>query len=276
MQCTPLKVVICGRWKHCSKVIHWPGVYYCTVLSVVRKISEVKVHISVEQRVIIKFLMKEGCKPSEICSRLKRQYGEKTLSDVSVYKWSSAFKQGRETVKNEPHERRLRTSKTGKNSDCLDALIRENRRITVRELSGILNISDGSVKTIIKQHLQYLKVCTRWIPYLLTDKHKYTAASGAILLSWDKQEGDFFWILSWQPTRRGRVTSCPKANVLQCSGVGRSFAIMRKWYRMFRSGCTGNQKTSSWAASASFRTAGPSVSQTREIMLRSNSFSFGE
>jgi hypothetical protein len=54
--------------------------------------SEAKVHASVEQHIMIKFLMKEGCKPSEICSRLKRQYGEKTLSNVSVYKWSSAFK----------------------------------------------------------------------------------------------------------------------------------------------------------------------------------------
>jgi hypothetical protein len=36
--------------------------------------------------------MKEGCKPLEICSRLKRQYDEKTLSNVSVYEWSSAFK----------------------------------------------------------------------------------------------------------------------------------------------------------------------------------------
>jgi len=45
--------------------------------------SEAKVHVSVEQRIIIKFLIKEGCKPSEICSRLKRQYGEKT--HVSVY-----------------------------------------------------------------------------------------------------------------------------------------------------------------------------------------------
>jgi len=48
-------------------------------------------NVSVEQRIIIKFLTKEVCKPSEICSRLKRQYGEKTLSNVSVYKWSSAF-----------------------------------------------------------------------------------------------------------------------------------------------------------------------------------------
>ena len=44
------------------------------------------------QRIIINFLTKECCKPSEISSRLKRHYGEKTLSYVSVYNWSSAFK----------------------------------------------------------------------------------------------------------------------------------------------------------------------------------------
>ena len=119
-----------------------------------RKMSEAKVHVSVEQRIIIEFLTKEGSKPSEIGSRLKRQYGEKTLSNVSDYRWSSAFKKGRKTVENEPYERRPRTSITGENSDHVDALVRENGRITVHELSGILNISDGSVKIIIKQHLQ--------------------------------------------------------------------------------------------------------------------------
>jgi len=70
MQRGPLKVVICGRWKHCSKAIHRPGVCYCAVLSVVRKMSEEKVNVSMEQRIIIKFLTKESCKPFEICSRL--------------------------------------------------------------------------------------------------------------------------------------------------------------------------------------------------------------
>jgi len=154
MQCGLLKIVICGRWQHCSKVIRRPGACDCAVLSVVRKMSKAKVHICMEQLIIIKFLTKEGCKPTEICSRLKKQYGEKTLSNVSVYKWSSAFKKGRETVVNEPHERQPRTSVTGENRDRVDVLIRENRRIIVRELSGILNISDSSVKTIIKQHLQ--------------------------------------------------------------------------------------------------------------------------
>ena len=62
-------------------------------------------------------------------------------------------------VENEPHEHRPRTSITGKNSDRVDALIQENGQITDGKLSGILNISDGNVKTIIKLHLQYSKVC---------------------------------------------------------------------------------------------------------------------
>ena len=62
MQRGPLKIVICGRRQHCSKVIRQPGVCHCAVASVVRKMSEAKMHVSVEQRIVIKFLMKEGCK----------------------------------------------------------------------------------------------------------------------------------------------------------------------------------------------------------------------
>ena len=99
-------------------------------------------------------------------------------------------------MENEPHKRRPRTSVTGANSDRADALIRENRRITVRELSGILNISDGSVETIIKQHLQYSKVCARWIPLLLTEEHKSTRLQVVqSLLSRYEQEGDIFYTI---------------------------------------------------------------------------------
>jgi len=112
--------------------------------------SEVKVHVSVERHIIIKLLTKEGCKPSEICSRLKRQYGEKTLSNITLCKWNTVFKKGSKMVENEPHEHQPRTSITGENSNRIDALIWENRQITVHELSGIRNSSDGSVKIIIK------------------------------------------------------------------------------------------------------------------------------
>ena len=143
-------------WK-VEKLFQGHSPTWCVLLRSFVSCEEDERNVRVEQRIIIKLLTKEGCIPSEICSRLKRQYGEKTLSYVSVYKCSSAFKKVRETVENKPHERWPRTSITVENSDRVGALIRENRRITARELSGILNIADGSVTTIIKKHLQYSK-----------------------------------------------------------------------------------------------------------------------
>jgi len=93
-----------------------------------------------------------------------------------------------------------------------------NRRITVRELSGILYISDGSVKTTIKQHLQYLKVCAWWIPRLLTNTRVHDCKLHNHCCRGTSRKGTFF-ILSWPRKRRGCITSCPRANVLQCSGI---------------------------------------------------------
>ena len=41
--------------------------------------SEQEVHASVAQRVIIKFLSKEGVKRAEILNRLQEQFGDDTL-----------------------------------------------------------------------------------------------------------------------------------------------------------------------------------------------------
>ncbi|KAF2882617.1 hypothetical protein ILUMI_23555 [Ignelater luminosus] len=71
--------------------------------------SEVEVHSSVERRIIVKVLKKEGLEPSKICERLKRQYGKKMLSNISVYKLDKAFKDSRECVENKPHSRSLKT-----------------------------------------------------------------------------------------------------------------------------------------------------------------------
>lgn len=67
--------------------------------------TERKVHPNLKQRIIIKLLVKEGLKPVEICKRLKEQFLEDTLSDISIYKWCKIFKEGREFVRNKPHNR---------------------------------------------------------------------------------------------------------------------------------------------------------------------------
>ena len=80
----------------------------------------------------------------------------------------SASEEGTERVENEPHDRRPRTSVTEPNIDGADALIRENRRVTIKELGAMLSISVGSVEDIVKYHLHYRKVNARWVPRTLT------------------------------------------------------------------------------------------------------------
>ncbi|KAJ8938580.1 hypothetical protein NQ318_013634 [Aromia moschata] len=70
------------------------------------------VHVSVEQRIIIKILAKEGVNPTEILRRLQAQFGDNTLSRTRVFAWHNEFSGGREKVENQSHDRRPRTSMT--------------------------------------------------------------------------------------------------------------------------------------------------------------------
>lgn len=179
-----------------------------------------------EQCIVIKFLVGENVPSAEIHHRLQQQYGEECLSRTRVFEWCKCFREGRERVENEPHDRRPRTSVTEPNIDRADALIRENRRITIKELGAMLSISVGSVEDIVKYHLHYRKVNARWVPRTLTDVNKMVRMQAASrLLQQFEDEGDAFlksivttdetWVHyfipeSQQSSREWRHTSSPK------------------------------------------------------------------
>ena len=50
------------------------------------------VSASMEQRVVMKFLVNEGAKPSDIYRRLQAQYGDETLSRSKTFEWCTRFK----------------------------------------------------------------------------------------------------------------------------------------------------------------------------------------
>ncbi|PNF37809.1 hypothetical protein B7P43_G10132, partial [Cryptotermes secundus] len=89
------------------------------------------------------------------------------------------FREGRDCVENEPHDRRPPTSVTKPNIDCVDALICENRRITINELGAMLSTGVGSVEDIVKYHLHYHKANARWVPRTLTDVKKMVRMQAA-------------------------------------------------------------------------------------------------
>jgi len=93
--------------------------------------SERQVPTAVAQRIIIRFLVGEDVKNTDIFVRLQKQFGSECLSRAAVFKWAKAFKDGRKTVKNEPHDRRPRTSVTPDKIRRVEQLILEDRRMNV-------------------------------------------------------------------------------------------------------------------------------------------------
>ena len=120
--------------------------------------SEQDVHPSIAQRIIIKFLSLEGVKPAEILRRLTAQFAEKTLSRTQVYDWHKKFSDGRQSVENETHARRPRTSINEANIRAIREMIKGDRRLIIREISTHVGISYGSTQSIISDDLGYRKL----------------------------------------------------------------------------------------------------------------------
>jgi len=82
------------------------------------------------------------------------------------------FKSGRRHVTDEGRSGRPSTSRTQDHIDRSDAIIREDRRITVSEVAAHLDISYGFAYAILHDDLGYRKVCARCVPKELIVVHK--------------------------------------------------------------------------------------------------------
>ena len=88
-----------------------------------------------EQRVIIKFYVKLGKSLSEIKADLEKVYGESALKKSGICKWIGRFREGRDTVKDDPKSGHPSTSVTDKIIVDVQQHVKQDRRVTVREIA---------------------------------------------------------------------------------------------------------------------------------------------
>jgi len=150
------------------------------------------VSLQCKQRIVIKFLVKESTPVIEIVKRLKAVYAENTLLISTIYEWAKRFKDGRTSV-DDKRAGASRTAVTQDNITPVDLAIKENRRISVLELSSSIGVCAGSIDTIIHEHLLYSKVAARWVPKMLTKQPKQACVSACQqLLDRFNAEGETF------------------------------------------------------------------------------------
>ena len=118
-----------------------------------------------EQSSVIHFLRSEGVKPIEIHQRMEVQFGDACLSLQQMYKWSRKFLNSVSSVTDSPQPGQAHREATPEAIAAVEAIVKENHRVTVHEVAAHLDMSHGSAYHIIHDVLQFHKVSARWVPH---------------------------------------------------------------------------------------------------------------
>jgi len=128
-----------------------------------------------KQRAVTEFLSAENVTPAEIHRRLQDVYGENIVNRSTVNRWAIKFREcerGRTNIVDQPSSGRPVSVTDDKHQKQVDELIKHDRRITQKHIVGRLGMSKEGVGYIIRL-LGYTKVCSRWMPRMLTpEKNK--------------------------------------------------------------------------------------------------------
>ena len=89
-----------------------------------------------------------------------------------MFKWFKAFLEGRKSIKDEPRSGRPSTSKTNNNVEIVGALVRSDRRLTVRMIASELNLNHTTVHQILTEELAMKKFCAKFVPKNMTIEQK--------------------------------------------------------------------------------------------------------
>jgi len=120
---------------------------------------------------VIRFLNAKNMKLAEIYHQLCDMYGEHAMSSSTVRRWVRLFNEGHENVHDDSRSGRPSVV----NEDLVHAVeekIRENRQFTITTLSLHFPKILQSLQEIVSDELGFRKLCARWVPKMLTEKHK--------------------------------------------------------------------------------------------------------
>lgn len=167
-------------------------------------------NLVIEQRAVIRFLMRKNRKLSEIHQELVDVYQDNALPYSTVSRWITQFRCGRESFEDDAPGGNEPTVVTDETINAVRDMIKADRRLKIREIAAELGISSERVHFILHEKLGLSKVCARWVPRLLTREQKEFREQQSLILFHRFEEdpddfryrivtGDETWVHHYDP-----------------------------------------------------------------------------
>ena len=123
---------------------------------------------NIEHRAVIKFFTRKGLNTIEISKELDNIYKDSAPSHCTVAKWVAEFKDPECAFEDAPRMGRPSTITANENIEAVERIGMRDRQISIHRLAEELAIPKTTIHEIMDNQLGMKKVCTRWIPKLLT------------------------------------------------------------------------------------------------------------
>lgn len=108
----------------------------------------------------------------ETKTKLEKYYGDSSPSYGMIQKWFTEFRCGRTSTSDAPRSGRPKEVTTEEMINKIHDIVLNDRRVKVREISDMVNISKERVGNILHEVLNMKKLSARWVPRLLTADQK--------------------------------------------------------------------------------------------------------
>ncbi|GBN18853.1 Histone-lysine N-methyltransferase SETMAR [Araneus ventricosus] len=119
-------------------------------------------------RSVVHFLSARNLSAADIHWQICEVYGATALCEGKVRKWVGDFNIGHDNI----HDDSL-SSRPSVITDYMELKILENRCFTISTLSNDFpEVSRSVLYKIVSEKLNFKKLCSRWVPKLLTQDHK--------------------------------------------------------------------------------------------------------
>lgn len=125
--------------------------------------------MDIEQRFVIRFLLRKNLSNEDIIAELQNTYGDNVYSQSSIYFWIGEIRRGRTDLFNIPSPGRPV-------DDQIDTLIQKELEndpfISARMIARRTRFAISTITTHLHKSLKMKNVLFRWVPHLLTEQQK--------------------------------------------------------------------------------------------------------